>query len=183
MFFDDWFSLLRIVVMAVCAYFGLVLFLRVSGKRTLSQLNAFDFVVTVAFGSTLATVLLSPETTLFDGLTALAMLILLQFVVAMLSLRLAPFERLVKSAPRFLYRDGQYVEPALRKERIRKEEVLQAVRSQGMAGMEQVQAVILETNGNLSVIRRSGSSDHSALQNVRDARTPPSASLPGKPKP
>jgi hypothetical protein len=42
---------------------------------------------------------------------------------------------------------------------------------------------VLETHGNLSVIRRSGSSDHSALPNVSDARTPPSAALPDKPKP
>jgi uncharacterized membrane protein YcaP (DUF421 family) len=183
MFFDDWFSLVRIAVVAVLAYFGLILFLRVSGKRTLSQLNVFDFVVTVAFGSTLATTLLSRDTALLEGLTALAMLILLQFVVATLSLHFTWFERLIKSAPRFLYHDGQYTEEAMRKERIRKEEILQAARSQGIASMEQVRAVILETNGKLSVIRRSDSPDASALQNVSDPTTPKSGALPEQPKP
>lgn len=182
MLFGDWFSLLRIAVVAVLAYCGLILFLRVSGKRTLSQLNVFDFIVTVAFGSTLANTILAPDTALADGLLALGLLILLQFVVATLSLRFTWFGRLIKSAPRFLYRDGRYIEDAMRKERIRKEEILQAARSRGLAGMEQVQAIILETNGNLSVIRRSDSSDNSALQNVSDPTIPKSGTLPNEPK-
>ena len=52
MFFTSWYDLLLVVV-GTLAYGGLVLFLRVSGKRTLTKLNAFDLVVTVALGSTL----------------------------------------------------------------------------------------------------------------------------------
>jgi uncharacterized membrane protein YcaP (DUF421 family) len=61
MFFDSWDGLLRVVVVGILAYTGLVLLLRISGKRTLSKMNAFDFVVTVALGSTLATILLSSD--------------------------------------------------------------------------------------------------------------------------
>jgi len=183
MFFDDWSSLLWIALTAVLSYFGLIVFLRISGKRTLSQLNVFDFVVTVAFGSTLANTILAPDTTLIEGLVALAVLILLQFVVATLSLHFRWFERLIKSAPRFLYRDGHYVEAAMRKERIRKEEILQAARSQGIAAMEQVEAVVLETNGKLSVIRRTDSPGVSALENVTMPGRPRSKALPDQPKP
>lgn len=183
MFFDDWSSLLRITLTTVLSYVGLIAFLRISGKRTLSQLNVFDFVVTVAFGSTLATTILSKDTAAAEGLVALAMLILLQFVVAVLAVHFTWFERLVKSAPRFLYRDGGYIESAMRKERIRKEEILQAARSRGMASMEQVRAVILETNGNLSVIQRSDAPDASALENVTAPGKPRSEALPEKPKP
>jgi uncharacterized membrane protein YcaP (DUF421 family) len=180
---DNWISLLRIALTAVLSYFGLVGFLRISGKRTLSQLNVFDFVVTVAFGSTLANTILSPDTALVEGLVALAMLILLQFIVATLSLHSTWFERLIKSAPRFLYRDGHYLEAALRKERIRKEEVLQAARRQGIASMAQVEAVVLESNGHLSVIRRSDASDASTLENVLAPGRPRSKALPDQPKP
>ena len=51
MFFDSWFGLLRVLVVGALAYAALILFLRVSGKRTLTKLNAFDLVVTVALGS------------------------------------------------------------------------------------------------------------------------------------
>ena len=59
MWFDNWAEVARVLLVGSAAYAVLVLILRVSGKRTLSQLNIFDFVVTVAFGSTLATILLN----------------------------------------------------------------------------------------------------------------------------
>ena len=59
MLFDSWVGLGRVIVAGILAYAGLILLLRISGKRTLSKMNAFDLVVTVALGSTLATVLLS----------------------------------------------------------------------------------------------------------------------------
>lgn len=67
MFFDGWTGLLRVLVVGTLAYAALVLLLRVSGKRTLSKMNAFDLVVTVALGSTLATVLLSRDVALAEG--------------------------------------------------------------------------------------------------------------------
>lgn len=76
MFFNDEFSLLRVVIVGTLAYLSLVLLLRVSGKRTLSKMNAFDLVVTVAIGSTLATVLLSKDVALADGVVAFTLLIL-----------------------------------------------------------------------------------------------------------
>lgn len=80
-FFNGWFALLRTAVVGVLAYAALVLFLRVSGKRTLAKMNAFDLVVTVSLGSTLATINLSANVALAQGLLALALLIALQFVM------------------------------------------------------------------------------------------------------
>jgi len=70
-FYDGWRDLVRILVLGIAGYTAVLLLLRASGKRTLSKLNAFDFVVTVALGSTLATVLLSDSVSLIDGVTAL----------------------------------------------------------------------------------------------------------------
>ena len=67
MFFDSWTGLGRVLVVGTLAYVALVAVLRISGKRTLTKLNAFDLVVTVALGSTLATILLSNSVALADG--------------------------------------------------------------------------------------------------------------------
>src|SRR5688572_2573928 len=99
MFFDNWGELGRVALVGVCAYVALVFMLRISGNRTLSKLNAFDFVVTVALGSTLATVLLSKEVALAEGVLALGLLIALQFLVTWTSVRLPWFNQLVKSEP------------------------------------------------------------------------------------
>lgn len=87
MWFDTWLGLWRVAVVGMCAYAALVVFLRTSGKRTLAKMNAFDLVVTVALGSTLATVLLSKDVALVEGVLAFAVLIALQFGIAWLSVR------------------------------------------------------------------------------------------------
>ena len=166
MFFDGWFSLFRVLVVGTCAYVALVCLLRVSGKRTLSKLNAFDLVVTVALGSTFATVLLSKDVALLEGVLAFAMLIGFQFVVAWLSVRWPAFGGLVKSEPRLLYYRGQFLRDAMRKERITEGEVLAAVRAQGIAAIEEVEAVVLETASNLSVLKQTPQTA-SSLRTVR----------------
>ena len=167
MFFDNWFGLVRIFVVGTLAYVALVVMLRVSGKRTLSKMNAFDFVVTVALGSTLATVLLSKDVALAEGLLALALLIGLQFVVAWLSVRSAKVREFTKSEPRLLVLRGELLKSAMRDERITEAEVLAAVRSQGTASLDHVEAVVLETDGSISVIPRGSGEPPSALHHVR----------------
>lgn len=166
MFFSNWSFLLRVLVVSISAYMLLVASLRLSGKRTLSQLNAFDFVVTVALGSTLATTILNSSIGLADGILALFLLIFLQLAVAWLSVRSNAFAKIVKSEPRCLFQKGEFLEAAMRQERVRKEEILQAVRSQGISSLTQVVAVVLETNGKMSVIKQSRAEDLSALENV-----------------
>ena len=152
MFFHDWNGLARVLVVGICAYAALVLMLRVSGKRTLSKMNAFDFVVTVALGSTLASLLLSKDVPLAEGLLALALLISLQWVVASLAVRFPWWRRVIKSEPRLLALHGELNEAALREERMSAEEVHSALRSSGIASLAEVEAVVLETDGTVSVI-------------------------------
>lgn len=152
MFFDDFQGLIRVFVISILAYASLVLFLRVSGKRTLTKLNAFDLVVTVALGSTLATIILSKDVALAEGALALFMLIALQFVVTWLSVHMDGFLKVVKSEPRVLVRHGKWIDEAMKDERVNRKEVLAAVRAEGKRGIEGVGVVILETDGSLSVI-------------------------------
>lgn len=166
MFFGDWNSLLRTILAATIAYFSLIIFLRLSGKRTLTQLNMFDFVITVAFGSTLATTILSQQTPIFNGLAALLMLVVLQYVVALIAYYSKGMQKLIKSQPRMLFYKGEFIEAAMKKERIPKEEILQAIRSQGMKSLEQTEAVVLETNGKISVISYYDKEEEPTLKNV-----------------
>jgi uncharacterized membrane protein YcaP (DUF421 family) len=174
MWFDAWTDIGRIVAVGAAAYLTLVLVLRFSGKRTLSKLNAFDFVVTVALGSTLATIVLNSAVSWAEGAVALAMLTVLQLLVASTTSRL-PFTRKVLTAePTYLVRDGVLDEAAMRNERIAAAEVRQALRSSGAGSLQEVAAVILETDGTLSVITRSRAGDSWALEDVRDSTRPDS---------
>lgn len=152
LFFDNWQSLFRTFISGVIAYFSLIVFLRISGKRTLSKLNAFDLVVTVALGSTLATILLNKNVAIVDGLLALMMLIAFQYIITWLSVRSAKFGKVVKSNPSVLYYKGEFRSEEMKKERVTKEEIIAAARQNGVEQMEKVRVVFLETDGSLSII-------------------------------
>lgn len=171
MFFDDWTGLLRVIVVGVAAYAALLVLLLVSGKRTLSKMNSFDLVVTVALGSTLATVLLSKDVALAEGVAAFAVLIFLQFAITWLSVRSARVRELVKDEPRLLFHEGRFLHRAMRAERVTEEEVRQAARTQGVATLDEVAAIVLETDGSMSVVRRTPAGGASALANVDGGET------------
>lgn len=154
MLFQDWSDVVRTLLVGVLAYVGLVVFLRISGKRTLAKLNAFDLVVTVALGSTLSAILLQEAVALAEGLTAFALLIVLQFLVTFTSVRSRRFARAVRAEPSLLVRDGDFLEGAARRERITREEVESAVRANGGSEVGDAQMVVLESDGSLSVSLR-----------------------------
>lgn len=163
MIFDNWTGLIRVLVLAPLAYAALVLLLRVSGKRTLAKLNAFDLVVTVALGSTLATITLTGNVALVEGVLGLILLIGLQYLIATASVRWRSVERWVKAEPRLLLIDGTFDDRAMREERITRDELLASVRSSGLGDLSLVAAVVLETDGSLSVVSRDRAGSRNAL--------------------
>src|SRR4051794_25358944 len=156
MFFDSWTGIGRVLVVGTLAYAALVFLLRVSGKRTLTKLNAFDLVVTVALGSTLATVLLSKSVALVEGIVALALLIFLQYSITWLSVRSRRFEEIIKAEPTLILHRGCFLEGAMTAQRITREEILAALRASGVADVRGIAAVVLETDGSVSIIRDTG---------------------------
>jgi uncharacterized membrane protein YcaP (DUF421 family) len=152
MWFESWDALARTLAVGTASYVALVMLLRVSGKRTLSKWNAFDFIVTIALGSAFATALLSKQTTFAQAATGFALLVGLQLVVTWLSVRLGWMDRLVKASPVYLLRDGHVDTAALRRARVTLTELRAAVRGRGLANLEDVAAVVLETDGSFSVI-------------------------------
>lgn len=166
MLFSGWDSLVRILIVGVLAYLTLVVFLRLSGKRTLSKMNAFDLVVTVALGSTLATILLAKDVALAEGALAFALLIGLQFAVSWSSVRIRWVRSLATGEPSILFYDGAFLPTALRQARVTEDEVRSAIRSAGIHSLGGVHAVILETDGSFSVVRRDAGGDPSSLVGV-----------------
>lgn len=167
MFLDNWSDLLRVAVVGALSYAALIALLRLSGKRTLSKWNAFDFVVTIALGSTLATVLLSKEVSYAEGVLALALLVILQLVISALAVRSSLLRRFIKAEPRLLFERGRFLAQAMKSERVSESEIRAAARGAGFGALEEVDAIVLETDGSVSVIGKSKAGDRSALCDVR----------------
>ncbi len=152
LFFNSWDSLLRIVISTIMAYLAMVFFLRITGKRTLSKMNAFDFVITVALGSSLATVVLNKNVPILNGAVAFFMLIGLQLLITWLSVRNPAIKKMVTSRPTLLLYKGEIFEDIIRKERITREELFVAARSKGIPRLSDLDAIVLETTGDITII-------------------------------
>ena len=163
--FNSWTSLGHTFFVGSLGYAAIIFLLRISGKRTLSKWNSFDFVVTIAFGSILASMLLSQKTSLAQAVLGFGMLVLYQYLISWIAARSTLVQQLIKSEPSLLLYKGQFRQKILKKERVAEGEVLAAVRNQGIGDIAQVDAVILETDGSFSVIKQL--EDGSALKDVR----------------
>lgn len=169
MWFDTWSDIARVLAVGAAAYVTVIVVLRVTGKRTLSKLNAFDWVVSVALGSTLATILLSSDVSWAEGATALALLAGLQFAVAWTTTRLPGGRSVVTARPTLLLEEGRLLPEGLREQRVTEDEIRQAVRATGSGDLGSIAAVVLESDGSLSVVPSSQAGDRSALTGVRRA--------------
>lgn len=141
----------------------------ISGNRTLSKMNSFNLVVTGAFGSTLSSILITRGIALSEALLAIALLVVLQFVIAWLSVGSSTVNSMINITPTPLLKDGRMLAAAMKHMRITKDEIRTATRQQGMGDPDKVAAVVLETDGSLSVISIEKLSSGLALEGVSGA--------------
>lgn len=162
-FFNGWQPIVRIVVVGTLGYVTLILLLRVSGKRTLAQLNSFDFIITVALGASFGRILTARTVPLAEAVVAFGLLVLLQYAVSLGHVRWRWFAHTITSHPSMVAYRGQPIPHALRRERLTEAELRAAIRKQGYGSLEQTVAVVLESDGNLTVIGPAQLGDASAL--------------------
>lgn len=165
--FNNLSSILSTLFVGTFAYAVIVFLLRISGKRTLSKWNSFDFITTIAFSSILASLLLSKDTSLVQGSLGFGLLVFFQYILTWIAARSSIVQKLIKSQPSLLLDQGRLLEETLKRERVTPGEVLAAIRSNGNASMEDIEAVVLETDGTFSVIEKIQGNSVSALQDVQ----------------
>lgn len=156
-----------VVVSTVLVYALVVLLTRLSGPRSLATMSSFDFAATVAVGSLLASTAVG-STSLSDGAAGLVVLFGAQAVIGVLRRRDA-FAGAVDNRPLLLMAGPVVVDDHLRQARISRSELFAQLRSAGVHRLDQVRAVVLETTGDLSVLRQEQGLDDELLQGVRGA--------------
>ncbi|UJF30757.1 DUF421 domain-containing protein [Kaistella sp. 97-N-M2] len=153
-FFESWDGILRITVTTILAYIVVIIMLRISGKRTLAKMNAFDFIVTIALGSILSSLILSKDTPLAEGLLAIALLIALQYCFTYISLRSKKFKDLISNDPVLLFYKGHFFKKVLREERVSQQHINKSVREAGFPNLDKIEAIVLEPTGDITVISK-----------------------------
>lgn len=144
--------LLRVIISTVCIYISLIIILRFFGSRSVSSLSVYDLITSFAIGSTISTAMISKNVPYILGIVTIITLLLLQFIVSKLLNIFQSLTFITNPPPTVLYYKGIYRKSQMTKQRINQEEILQAIRKQGGCTSDQVHAVILESDGSLSVI-------------------------------
>lgn len=150
--FDDFQNLLRVLLSAPILYFAVIAFIRVSGKRSTSQMNNFDWIVTVAMGSLFGSGVILENVTILEVLLAIATLLMLQFVVTRAIVSSDRVANLVKANPTLVVYNGTFRHEAMVQERLSEREIYAAIRQTGLRNLQDVGAVVLETDAQLTVL-------------------------------
>jgi uncharacterized membrane protein YcaP (DUF421 family) len=164
MFFHSWADIGRVAVTSAAIFLIVVALLRIVGQRTLAKMSGFDVIFTVTLGSLVATVALTSDISVSEGFTALVVMLALQEGLRWLQARYLIMHHAVREPPRVLVWNGQLLEDRLRDVSVSADEIRAAVRKAGHRSISEVQVVVLENDGDWSVIAKSDQpSDESAF--------------------
>lgn len=154
LFFDNIDKLGRIVLTAVMVYALIVITTKISGKRSTSQLNNFDWIVTVMIGSLGASTILLEDIPFIEGGSAIVVLYLLQFLVTKYASISPPFNSVLLSEPRIVFYQGQYLSDAMQAERLTQQELESAMRADGIHNLNEIEAIVFESDATLTIITK-----------------------------
>lgn len=144
---------------------AVILVIRIVGLRSLSKMSSFDFAVTVAIGSMIASTTVS-ATPLANGVLGVVALMGAQAIVSVLRRR-ASFGKVVDNVPLLLMREGELLEAALDASRVTRTDVIAKLREANVLRLDQVRAVVLETTGDISVMQGDGPLDDILMNDIR----------------
>ncbi|GAB5518526.1 MAG: DUF421 domain-containing protein [Rhodothermales bacterium] len=166
MFDTAWFTstptALLMIVLTTAAFYGvLIVFIRLSGLRSFSKMSSFDFATTVAMGSLLASVIVAEDPPLLQGIVALGMLFMLQFVVAFSRSRSEWACNFFDNSPLLLMAGSEVLYDHLKQARITEDDLRAKLREANVLDLRQVRAVVLEATGDVSVLH--GAADGPSL--------------------
>lgn len=166
-------SLLMVVVSTLGIYVALILFTRMAGLRSFSKMSSFDFAMTVAFGSILASTVLTKDPPLVQAITGLGAIYLLQHVVSTLRVRLDVAARAVDNPPLLVMDGPDILHDNLAAAQMTENDLRAKLREANVTAWEQIHAVVVESTGDVSVLHGSDDStrlDPSLLTGVRRQR-------------
>jgi uncharacterized membrane protein YcaP (DUF421 family) len=145
-----------ILFRTLVVYVFIVVGFRMTGKREVGQLAPFDFALILLIANAVQNAMVGPDSSLTGGLSAAAMLLLINLGLGRLASRNRKVERLLRGRARILINRGHVDEHGLREENLSHSELMQSLRENGCAVVEDCRLAVLESDGTISVILRKG---------------------------
>ncbi|SRR5712691_3516881 len=147
-------SIAEKILRPVLVYLFLVIAVRLAGRRELAQLNSFDLVVLLMLANTVQNATIGNDNSMVGGLIGVSALLLANYAVVRFLYRYPKVDYLLEGGPTELIRDGKVLPQQLARQAITEEELMEAIRKQGLGTVAEVDRAVLETGGVISVIAR-----------------------------
>ncbi len=158
-----------IFVRTVILYFAILISMRIMGKRQLGEMEISEFIVAALIADLAATPLQDIGIPLLNGLVPIIIMVCFEIIIAGLNMRSVKLRKLTYGRPEIIIRNGRIIREAMHKNRFTLDELMQELRAQGLTDTAQVEYAVLETNGQLSIILKSGNQPATASQMGVDA--------------
>ena len=153
LFKTSWETVMLISASALGTYIAVILLTRISGKRSFSKMSSFDFAMTVAVGSIIATTILSSSVKMIEGIIGLASVYVLQIGIAF-ARRNKTIQNIVDNSPLLLMDGDKIISSNLLKARVTESDLRSKLREANVTEMSQIKAVIFETTGDISILHK-----------------------------
>lgn len=145
------------VLRAAAIYVFLLVLFRITGRRALSEITTFDFVLLLVIGEATQQALLGDDFSVINAFVVIATLMLIDILLSLFKERSPKVGRFLDGVPLIVVEYGKPLTARLRKARLTEEDILEAARqSQGLERLEQIRFAVLEKNGQISVIPEPG---------------------------
>jgi uncharacterized membrane protein YcaP (DUF421 family) len=148
----DWQELGLTAARGLLVYAGMLVVIRLLGKRTVGNFTAFDLLVALMLGEVVDEIIYG-DVTLAQGFTAILVVALAKYLTSWLTYFDHGLNRLFEGKPTELVRDGEILRKGLRHEVMNEKELMAALRLQGIANVCEVKLALMEVDGQVSVIR------------------------------
>lgn len=146
--------MLMVLYKTVMIYFTILLLIRIMGKREISRLSPFDLVVAIMIAELAVIPIEDKSLTLLEGLLPIIVLVILEISMSIISLKSNFLRGLINGRPEIVIKDGQVIYQVLKKARYNINDLLLQLREKDIFSIAEVKLALLETSGNLSVLRK-----------------------------
>src|SRR6476661_10999230 len=146
-------TLLEIFIRTVLVYGVVLLGVRLSGKREVGQMTPFDLTLLLLLSNAVQNAMTGPDTSVLGGVVAAGTLLLLNYLIAELTGGNRRFRKLVQGQPSLLVHDSKIIPAHMAREHVSLDELHQALREHGIAGMSDVALAVLEIDGSISFMK------------------------------
>lgn len=149
----NWKSMLMIIFSCLGIYAAVILYTRIFGKRSFSKMSSFDFAMTVAVGSIIATTVLSKTVSLIEGAFGLLIVYVLQLTAAYFR-RYKFFRNMIDNKPTLLMDGSVMLKKNMKMVRVTEGDLRSKLRESNVIKLSEVKAVIFESTGDMVVLHK-----------------------------